>query len=235
MVAEGGNLGFTQLGRVEYAQHGGRNCTDAIDNSAGVDCSAAQVADLRIGIGRLAQVGAGLRIESRSSPLALGNAHKLRDLRIDQRGTRLSDVADIDLKPQRMDYVRRMDGKPSVGVDIYKERSANLVDLSLSVRAEIAELEKDPAMRGVNIEVTDDQGQAVTSSLLALAEAGGIGCAELHPRVKPTAAHKPHPDGEARPGDGDSTRGSGGGGAGCIEGRVGSGAGGVSSAVGSAA
>ncbi len=39
VVAEGGNLGFTQLGRVEYAQHGGRVCTDAIDNSAGVDCS----------------------------------------------------------------------------------------------------------------------------------------------------------------------------------------------------
>ena len=39
VVAEGGNLGFTQLGRVEFAQAGGRNYTDAIDNSAGVDCS----------------------------------------------------------------------------------------------------------------------------------------------------------------------------------------------------
>src|SRR5205823_1031611 len=39
VVAEGGNLGFTQLGRVEYALSGGRINTDAIDNSAGVDCS----------------------------------------------------------------------------------------------------------------------------------------------------------------------------------------------------
>jgi glutamate dehydrogenase len=39
VVGEGGNLGFTQLGRVEYAQKGGRIYTDAIDNSAGVDCS----------------------------------------------------------------------------------------------------------------------------------------------------------------------------------------------------
>jgi glutamate dehydrogenase len=38
-VAEGGNLGFTQLGRVEYALHGGLVNTDAIDNSAGVDTS----------------------------------------------------------------------------------------------------------------------------------------------------------------------------------------------------
>jgi glutamate dehydrogenase len=39
VVAEGGNLGFTQLGRVEYALSGGKINTDAIDNSAGVDCS----------------------------------------------------------------------------------------------------------------------------------------------------------------------------------------------------
>lgn len=39
VVGEGGNLGFTQLGRVEYALKGGKINTDAIDNSAGVDCS----------------------------------------------------------------------------------------------------------------------------------------------------------------------------------------------------
>ncbi len=39
MVGEGGNLGLTQLGRVEYALGGGLVYTDAIDNSAGVDCS----------------------------------------------------------------------------------------------------------------------------------------------------------------------------------------------------
>ena len=39
VVGEGGNLGCTQLGRIEYAQAGGRIYTDAIDNSAGVDTS----------------------------------------------------------------------------------------------------------------------------------------------------------------------------------------------------
>ncbi len=39
VVGEGGNLGFTQRGRVEYALNGGRIYTDAIDNSAGVDTS----------------------------------------------------------------------------------------------------------------------------------------------------------------------------------------------------
>ena len=39
VVGEGGNLGFTQAARVEYAQGGGLVNTDAIDNSGGVDCS----------------------------------------------------------------------------------------------------------------------------------------------------------------------------------------------------
>ena len=39
VIGEGGNLGMTQLGRVEYALHGGCINTDFIDNSAGVDCS----------------------------------------------------------------------------------------------------------------------------------------------------------------------------------------------------
>ncbi len=39
VVGEGGNLGLTQLGRIEAALHGVRVNTDAIDNSAGVDCS----------------------------------------------------------------------------------------------------------------------------------------------------------------------------------------------------
>jgi glutamate dehydrogenase len=38
-VGEGGNLGLTQLGRIEYATNGGRINTDFIDNSGGVDTS----------------------------------------------------------------------------------------------------------------------------------------------------------------------------------------------------
>jgi glutamate dehydrogenase len=39
VIGEGGNLGVTARGRIEYAQRGGSINTDALDNSAGVDCS----------------------------------------------------------------------------------------------------------------------------------------------------------------------------------------------------
>lgn len=39
VLGEGGNLGFTQLGRIEFCLHGGKSNTDFIDNAGGVDCS----------------------------------------------------------------------------------------------------------------------------------------------------------------------------------------------------
>ncbi|MET0764731.1 MAG: NAD-glutamate dehydrogenase [Blastococcus sp.] len=56
VVGEGGNLGFTQRGRVEFALRGGRMNTDAIDNSAGVDCSDHEV-NIKILLDRIAADG----------------------------------------------------------------------------------------------------------------------------------------------------------------------------------
>ncbi|GAA4559193.1 NAD-glutamate dehydrogenase [Pseudonocardia xishanensis] len=57
VVGEGGNLGLTQRGRIEFARAGGRINTDAIDNSAGVDCSDHEV-NIKILLDRLVADGA---------------------------------------------------------------------------------------------------------------------------------------------------------------------------------
>jgi glutamate dehydrogenase len=56
VIGEGGNLGVTSLGRVEFDLCGGRVNTDAMDNSAGVDCSDHEV-NIKILVDSL--VGAG--------------------------------------------------------------------------------------------------------------------------------------------------------------------------------
>jgi glutamate dehydrogenase len=68
MVGEGGNLGFTQRGRVEYALAGGLVYTDAIDNSAGVDCSDHEV-NIKIALGAAVAQGT-LTVEQRNDVLA---------------------------------------------------------------------------------------------------------------------------------------------------------------------
>ncbi len=67
-VGEGGNLGLTQLGRIEYARAGGRINTDFIDNSAGVDTSDHEV-NIKILLDKVVADG-GLDSEQRNELLA---------------------------------------------------------------------------------------------------------------------------------------------------------------------
>ncbi|WP_405118460.1 NAD-glutamate dehydrogenase [Pseudomonas leptonychotis] len=56
VVGEGGNLGMTQLGRVEYGLNGGKSNTDFIDNAGGVDCSDHEV-NIKILLGEIVSAG----------------------------------------------------------------------------------------------------------------------------------------------------------------------------------
>ena len=68
VVAEGGNLGCTQRGRIEYALRGGLINTDAIDNSAGVDCSDHEV-NIKIALNSVVAEGE-LTVKQRDKLLA---------------------------------------------------------------------------------------------------------------------------------------------------------------------
>lgn len=75
VVGEGGNLGFTQAARVEYALRGGRINTDALDNSGGVDMSDHEV-NLKILLqpavaeGRMSVDGRNELLEELTEPVA---------------------------------------------------------------------------------------------------------------------------------------------------------------------
>lgn len=56
IFGEGGNLGLTQLGRIEFAQNGGRINTDFVDNVGGVDCSDNEV-NIKILLNQLVNEG----------------------------------------------------------------------------------------------------------------------------------------------------------------------------------
>ena len=68
VVGEGGNLGLTQLGRIEFAGKGGHINTDAIDNTAGVDTSDHEV-NIKILLDQAVRDGA-LAAEQRNALLA---------------------------------------------------------------------------------------------------------------------------------------------------------------------
>jgi glutamate dehydrogenase len=77
VVAEGGNLGATQAGRIEFALAGGRIFTDAIDNSAGVDCSDHEV---NVKIWLDTEVNAGELSETDRNELLTAMTGEIEDL-----------------------------------------------------------------------------------------------------------------------------------------------------------
>lgn len=108
----------------------------------------------------------------------LGQWRDLDDIRaipLGADGLKLGDVARVALRPARLDFARRLDGKPAVGVDIYRERNANLVDVGREVMAEVARVRAAPELSGIRVYAMENQADNVTASLRELGEAGLVG------------------------------------------------------------
>ena len=105
----------------------------------------------------------------------LRNLDELRQLVINDNGLRLSDIAEVRLKPQVVDFGRRLDGKAAVGLDIFRERNVNLVNVSRMVLEEIEKIAQTPEFQGIQIKIISDQADSVTSSINELVEAGIVG------------------------------------------------------------
>ncbi|HEY3519618.1 MAG TPA: efflux RND transporter permease subunit [Rhodanobacteraceae bacterium] len=99
----------------------------------------------------------------------------IRALPVNSRGLKLGDIADVTLRPQKLDFARELNGKPAIGVDIYKERNANLVQVGSAVTKYVDGVRDDPEMEGINVYALQDSAKGVTSSLRELGEAGLIG------------------------------------------------------------
>ena len=102
---------------------------------------------------------------------------QLRDLVLNPAGVRLGDIADVRQKPQRSDVVRRLDGSAAIGIDIFRESEANLVQTGAAVFDEVEKLKADPSLSGIQFIVIEDQAESVSASINELVEAGLIGSA----------------------------------------------------------
>lgn len=101
VVGEGGNLGLTQAGRIEYAHTGGRLNTDAIDNSGGVDSSDLEV-NIKIALNPVMAAGT-LSRDARDTLLSqMTNSVIELVLRTNYLQTQLLSVLEGDA-PQRLD------------------------------------------------------------------------------------------------------------------------------------
>jgi HAE1 family hydrophobic/amphiphilic exporter-1 len=99
----------------------------------------------------------------------------IRNLLLGPHGLRVRDVARVSLEEPRLDYGRHLDRKFAIGIDVFKEPSANTVDTVDRVMARIREIERDPELAGIRLLVWLNQGEEIRSSLRGLRNSGLFG------------------------------------------------------------
>ncbi|NJL29582.1 MAG: efflux RND transporter permease subunit, partial [Thermoanaerobaculia bacterium] len=134
------------------------------------------------------------RLRGASSNLVLGEVHEggrrytaralgafhsveaLAQLEIDERGLRLQDVAQVSYEEPVIAYARRLNQKDAIAITVFKESTANTVDVVRGVEQVIEQdINSDPLLAGVSFFVWDNQADQITSAVDGLTTSGMIG------------------------------------------------------------
>ncbi len=109
------------------------------------------------------------------------NLEEIEDIILDRRNDapiRLSDVARVNRQPKDKEVISRIDGRPCVLIDVYREAGANLVDLAGRVRDRVfgtmeqqnyaAALAADPSLMPRELVASPEELQAEAADIAAL-------------------------------------------------------------------
>ena len=135
VVGEGGNLGMSQLGRVEFGLNGGASNTDFIDNAGGVDCSDHEV-NIKILLGEI--VAAGDMTHKQRNELLVHMTDSVAELvlRNNYKQTQALSLAQRRARERQGEYKRLMNALEASGAldraleylpgdEVLNERAAN--------------------------------------------------------------------------------------------------------------
>jgi HAE1 family hydrophobic/amphiphilic exporter-1 len=101
---------------------------------------------------------------------------EIRNLTI-KGNVHVGDVASVELVSPEILRRRHLDGRPAVGLDVFKSTQANVVEVVDEVLRVIEHNKALPQMQGISVFTIDNQAEAIRTSLSDLTEAGLIGAA----------------------------------------------------------
>ncbi|GAC28666.1 efflux RND transporter permease subunit [Brumicola pallidula] len=91
------------------------------------------------------------------------------------RNVRLSDIAEVIYETPKAVEGRHLDRTHAIGLNIFRESGANLVDVSEAVMTEIENAKNSSSFNGINVFVMQDEATSVTQSLQDLINSGLVG------------------------------------------------------------
>ncbi|MEN8822569.1 MAG: efflux RND transporter permease subunit, partial [Abyssibacter sp.] len=100
---------------------------------------------------------------------------EIENLVVGERGLRLGDIAEVRHTDPVRTRGRHLDGKYAIGLNVFKENGANLVEVADAVLAEIDVISGLREMQGVTLYAMDNQAAGVKDSLNELLMSGLVG------------------------------------------------------------
>jgi len=107
----------------------------------------------------------------------VGEFRSIADVRnlLIQGNVRVGDVADVRLVSPALAVGRHLNGRPGVGLDVFKATGFNIVDVSDRVMKAIEQAQQQPQLQGIDVIILLNQADNIRSSLRELRNAGLIG------------------------------------------------------------
>lgn len=133
-----------------------------------------QAANVELTVGRVTD--GGLRYDVRTVS-GLQGAEDLKELPISASGLRLKDVAEVVYGAPALSYGRILNQEPAIAFWIQKASGYNTVEVCREVEAELARINQDPALAGINSFAFFNQADQITDSLRSLLQGGLFGSA----------------------------------------------------------
>lgn len=110
---------------------------------------------------------------------ALGNFTSVEDFEnmpVNDRGLRLKDIAEIRYEEPPIEFGRHLDGKYAVAVNVFKESTANTVEVVRAAMKVINEdIAADPLLQGIKLFTWEDQAAQITNGVNGLTQSGAMG------------------------------------------------------------
>jgi len=129
-------------------------------------------ANVELTVGRVTDQG--LRYDVRTVA-DLHGVEDLAELPIDERGLRLSDVAEVVYGAPALSYGRILNREPAIAFWIQKASGYNTVEVCQAIEDELARINQDPTLEGIDSFTFFNQAEQITDSLRSLLQAGFFG------------------------------------------------------------
>ncbi len=117
----------------------------------------------------------GMRYTVRA-PGQFSSVEMIGNLPVNDRGLRLNDIAEVRYEEPPLEFGRHLDGKYAIALIVFKESTANTVDVVHAVMGVIEnDIANDPLLQGISLFTWDDQAEQITNGIDGLTKSGLVG------------------------------------------------------------